>query len=76
MPAISVKQRKFFGAIEGGAIPRPAGMTGQQVKDFASTSEKGLPKHMADGGKAPIMSKRRYFAHQGPNVMGGPPKGM
>lgn len=44
MPATSVRQRKFFGAVRGGAIPKPKGMSDQAVKDFASTPEKGLPK--------------------------------
>ncbi len=56
MPSRSIRQRRYFGAIQGGAIPRPKGMTDQTVHDFASTSEKGLPEtapHMADGGTAP-----------------------
>lgn len=47
MPSTSVKQRRYFGAIEGGAIPKPPGMTDKAVKEFASTSEKGLPKKAA-----------------------------
>lgn len=76
MPATSVKQRRYFGAIAGGAIPQPEGMSDKTVHDFAATKEKGLPmKAMADGGKAdPIITKRRYFNGQGPNVMGGPPQ--
>ncbi len=56
MPSRSIRQRRYFGAILGGAVPRPRGMSDQTIQDFASTSEKGLPEtvpHMADGGSAP-----------------------
>ena len=45
MPAVSQKQQKFFGAILGGAIDKPKGMTTDQVKDFAATPRKDLPEH-------------------------------
>lgn len=65
MPATSVRQRRYFGAIAGGAIPKPDGMTDKTVHDFASTKENGLPAkatHLADGG-APGHWMERAFAH-------------
>lgn len=65
MPATSVRQRRYFGAIAGGAIPKPQGMTDKTVHDFASTKEKGLPAkatHLADGG-TPGHWMERAFAH-------------
>lgn len=46
MPAKSKAQQHYFGMIEGGARPRPKGMSAKQVKDFASTPTKGLPKRV------------------------------
>lgn len=52
MPSVSNAQQHYFGAIKGGAIPKPKGMTDKVVDEFARTSTKGLPGHvMADGGK-------------------------
>jgi len=44
MPAVSQKQQEFFGMVSSGKIPRPKGMTDEQVDHFAKTSRKGLPK--------------------------------
>lgn len=56
MPSVSKSQRRFFGAILGGAAEKPKGLSMEQVRDFAATSEKGLlervsgrAEHMADG---------------------------
>lgn len=62
MPAKSIAQRRFFGGIVGGSIPKPKGMSMTAVGEFASTPEKGLPKrapaaHMADGGDGHWMEK-------------------
>src|ERR1700735_3845416 len=55
MPSRSVAQQHYFGAILGGAIPKPKGMSTQTARDFASTSTKNLPQrvkpHLADGRK-------------------------
>lgn len=58
MPAVSVKQRKFFGWAEHnpeqakaeGVFPSGA-PTHQQMHDFAATKDKGLPTY-APGSKA------------------------
>src|ERR1700722_4307451 len=55
IPSVSNQQRKFFGAVLGGAADKPKGMTMGQVRDFAATPSAGLPKyapshHLADGG--------------------------
>jgi hypothetical protein len=50
IPAKSQAQQKFFGAVLGGTIPRPHGMTTKQAHDFAATPRTGLPRHLADGG--------------------------
>ncbi len=52
MPSKSKAQQRFFGAIKGGAIPRPAGMSDKVVDEFARTRRTGLPEHLADGRKA------------------------
>ncbi len=44
MPSRSVKQQKFFGMVMAGKMPKPKGMTMMQVKKFAMTKTKGLPK--------------------------------
>jgi hypothetical protein len=47
MPSVSKKQRKFFGwlehAPEAAAKRKEVGMTHQEMHDYASTPEKGLP---------------------------------
>jgi len=46
MPAVSKKQRKFFGMLEhnpGMAKKKGINMTKSQMHDFAATKEKGLP---------------------------------
>lgn len=53
MPATSIAQRRYFGAIQGGAIPKPAGISAKAVKEFASTPEKNLPK-----------KKRKYYGEK------------
>lgn len=52
MPAVSQAQQRYFGAIKGGEIPRPQGLSDKVVGEFARTARKGLPervKPMADG---------------------------
>lgn len=52
MPSRSQAQQRFFGAVLGGAVPKPKGMTIGQVKDFARTKRSGLPErapHLGDG---------------------------
>lgn len=44
MPAKSKAQRRFMAMVEHGKIPAPKGLSKSEAKDFASTSEKGLPK--------------------------------
>lgn len=49
MPAKSVAQRKFFGMLEhnpGMAKAKGVKMTHQQMHDFATTKDKGLPKRV------------------------------
>jgi hypothetical protein len=48
MPAKSVAQRRLMGACEHGAKldKCPKGMTKEQMRDFATTKEKGLPQHV------------------------------
>jgi hypothetical protein len=66
MPAVSVKQRRFFGWAEhnpGQAKAEgiyPKSMTTSQMHDFAATEEKGLP------AQAPKPRKRKYYG-QGVN---------
>lgn len=57
MPAVSKRQRRFFGMIEHNpemAKERGIHMTHQQMHDFAATKEKGLPE------QAPPR-KRNYY---------------
>lgn len=49
MPAKSQAQQRFFGAIKGGEIQKPKGMSGKVVDEFAGTKRTGLPQHLADG---------------------------
>jgi hypothetical protein len=53
VPSVSQAQQKYFGAIKGGAIKKPTGMSSKVVDEFASTPRKGLPerapKHLEDG---------------------------
>ena len=51
MPAKSQKQQEYFGMVEAGKIPRPKGMSKQDVKDYASTPRKGLPVKKKGGDK-------------------------
>jgi len=54
MPAVSKKQRKFFGMLEhnpGMAEERGIHMTHQQMHDFAATKEKGLPERASPSRK-------------------------
>lgn len=44
MPSTTKRQQRFFGMVEGGELPKPAGMTDEQVKEFASTPTKDLPE--------------------------------
>jgi hypothetical protein len=60
MPSVSVAQRRFFGWAmhhpdEAKAEGKATGMTPGQMKDFASTPEKGLP------AEAPATKRRRYY---------------
>ena len=58
MPSVSVAQRHFFGMLEhnpGMAKERGINMTKSQMHDFASTKEKGLPKH-----KGKVAAMREY----------------
>ncbi len=55
IPSKSVAQQHYFGAIKGGSIPKPKGMSDKVVDEFARTSTAGLPKHVstkADGKMA------------------------
>lgn len=52
MPSVSQSQQRYFGAIAGGNIPKPKGMSDKVVQEFASTKRKDLPErvpHKADG---------------------------
>lgn len=49
MPSKSQAQQRFFGAIKGGTIPKPKGMSDQVVDEFARTKRTGLPEHLAEG---------------------------
>jgi hypothetical protein len=44
MPAVSRRQRRFFGMVRAGLIPKPPGMTDAQVREFARTPESRLPR--------------------------------
>ncbi len=46
MPAKSKAQRRFFGMVAAGVIPKPKGMSMADVKKFARTPEQGLPEHV------------------------------
>lgn len=56
MPSRSIAQRRLFAIAENNPGALHAGNRGlanlpkQTLHDFASTPEKGLPDHMADGG--------------------------
>lgn len=69
MPATSQAQRRFFGWAEHhpeeakreGKYPK--GMTRDQMSEFASTPEKGLPKRRTYGDESPApksFSRKRY----------------
>ena len=47
MPAKSKKQQRYFGMIEAGILPKPKGMTKDEVHKMASTKRKGLPNKVA-----------------------------
>jgi len=53
MPAVSIAQRKLMGACEHGAgyASCPKGMTKEQMHDYASTPDKGLPKRVSKFSK-------------------------
>jgi hypothetical protein len=58
MPAVSKKQRRFFGMLEhnpGMARAKDIDMTKSQMHDFAAPKEKGLPE------QAPSPRKRKYY---------------
>ncbi len=70
MPSVSASQQRYFGAIKGGAIPKPKGMTDQVVDEFASTPRTGLPErapkpHMADGGGSGHWAARAFANNKG-----------
>lgn len=52
MPSVSQAQRKFFGWAEHNPAEAktegvyPEGMTHEQMHDFATTKDKGLPEHV------------------------------
>lgn len=80
MPATSQSQRRYFGWLEHSKSPDAAakrdksGMTHQQMHDFASTSDKGLPEHAANGV---VPGKRRYFGQNTkPTMMADGAKGI
>ena len=57
MPAVSKKQRRFFGMLEhnpGMAKEHGIDMTHSQMHDFAATKEKGLPN------QAPAQKRKPY----------------
>ncbi len=58
MPAVSRAQRRYFGFLEHSpnAVEerKKSGLTKQQMSDFASTPDKGLPE------KAPSTKKKYY----------------
>lgn len=47
MPAVSQAQQRYFGMIEAGKIARPKNMKEADVKAFAATPRKGLPRRKA-----------------------------
>jgi hypothetical protein len=61
MPSVSVRQRRFFGWVEHHPDEAraegkyPAGMTQDQMHDFAVTKESGLPQRKFKG-----FSRERY----------------
>jgi hypothetical protein len=60
MPAVSRKQRRFFGMLEHNpemARERGIHMTKSQMHDFAATREKGLPE------QAPSR-RRKYYGQR------------
>lgn len=62
MPARSVAQRRFFGMVAAGRIPKPKGMSMADVREFARTPERGLPRRVrpqkATPGRAKAMARR------------------
>jgi predicted transcriptional regulator len=67
MPAVSQQQQKFFGMVAAGKIAKPKGMTEADVKKFARTKRKGLPKRASRGDHAKrIASARMSRKHSGP----------
>lgn len=46
MPATSVAQQEFMGAILSGDAKKPKSMTMKQVREFAATPRKDLPEHI------------------------------
>lgn len=72
MPAVTKPQRRFFGwALHNPGEARaegkyPSGMSQDQMRDFASTPEKGLPSepksHMAQGAP-PIQRRFQWTGH-------------
>jgi hypothetical protein len=64
MPAVSVKQRRYFEFVEHNPEKAkaegvyPSGMRTDQLHDFAATKEKGLPE------QAPAR-KRKYYGQGG-----------
>jgi hypothetical protein len=66
MPATSIKQRRYFAWAEHNPAQAraegkmPSGMNKQQMSDFASTPEKGLPE-TAPAAPKPFRPKRKYY---------------
>ena len=70
MPAVSQRQRRFFGMLEhtpGMAEEKGIDMNHRHMHDFAATKDAGLPERKADGAvphelpAGSLMAKRRYY---------------
>lgn len=59
MPAVSQAQQRYFGMVAAGKIPKPKGMTEADVKKFAKTKRKGLPRRASRSDHAKRIAAAR-----------------
>jgi hypothetical protein len=66
MPATSKSQRRFMAMAEHGVIPEPEGMSRDQMHDYATTPEKGLPAKVRKPKRSSKMKRFREIMDMGP----------